>query len=110
MSSIPPFIAQERSDSCAIACLRMLLANRGIEIGETELNRLTALDEGGLTPTELANLACTQKMAASEKQIDDVELHQRVTRNHYPIVYIYRKVLDGVASVHAVFPIGFTKQ
>jgi hypothetical protein len=28
MKSMPPFIAQERPDSCAIACLRMLLAHQ----------------------------------------------------------------------------------
>jgi ABC-type bacteriocin/lantibiotic exporter with double-glycine peptidase domain len=110
MSSIPPFLAQERTDSCAIACLRMLLANRGLKISEADLIRLTSLDDGGLTPSELARLARTQKLNASEAQIDDEELLRRVKHNHFPIVNLYRKVLDGIASVHAVIPIAFTKQ
>jgi hypothetical protein len=37
MTSKPPFVAQERSDTCAVACLRMVLAARGIKTTEQEL-------------------------------------------------------------------------
>jgi ABC-type bacteriocin/lantibiotic exporter with double-glycine peptidase domain len=109
MSSMPPFIAQERPDACAVACLRMLLAHEGIEIGEAELIGSTALDEGGLTPEELVELARAYGLTASEKQIDDDELARLVEHGRFPIVYLYRKVLDGVPNVHAVIPIGLSK-
>jgi len=37
MPSRPPFFVQGRRDSCALACLRMLLAHGGIEVSEEEL-------------------------------------------------------------------------
>lgn len=109
MSSMPPFVAQQRPDACAVACLRMLLAHRGIETAEAELIRKTTLDEGGLTPEELAVLARSHGLRAAEQILSDDALFELVQQNHYPIVYLYRKLLDGVASVHAVIPVAFTK-
>ena len=56
MNSTPPFVAQERPDSCAIACLRMILAYQGRRIEETEVIQATDLQEGGLTPEGLRSL------------------------------------------------------
>ena len=109
MSSTPPFVAQERPDSCAIACLRMLLASQGVMISEPDLIRQTSLDEGGLTPEELTVLAGACGLPARESQLDDDELVHLVLDGRHPIVYLYRKLLDGVDTVHAVIPIGFSK-
>src|SRR6185312_2422333 len=38
MSSTPPFVAQERPDACAVACLRMILAHRGVRVSEEEFS------------------------------------------------------------------------
>ncbi len=57
MNSRPPFIGQERPDTCMLACLRMILAHRGLEITEEILVRQVALTEGGLDPENLAQLA-----------------------------------------------------
>jgi ABC-type bacteriocin/lantibiotic exporter with double-glycine peptidase domain len=109
MSSMPPFIAQERPDTFAVACLRMLLAARGILASEQELVALTKLVEGGLTPEELAALARHKSLPASERQINETEVAALVRGGRYPIVYLYRKLLDGVSSVHAVIPVRFSK-
>ncbi len=109
MPSMPRFIAQERPDACAVACLRMLLASRGIETSEDELVRITTLDEGGLTPEELAKLARAMGLVASEQQIDDHALASIVDNAEYPIAYLYRKILDGVSSVHAVIPVRYSQ-
>ncbi|MCI0682312.1 MAG: cysteine peptidase family C39 domain-containing protein [Gemmataceae bacterium] len=106
---MPRFIAQERPDACAVACLRMLLASRGIETSEDELVRITTLDEGGLTPEELAKLARAMGLVASEQQIDDHALASIVDNAEYPIAYLYRKILDGVSSVHAVIPVRYSQ-
>ena len=37
MPSKPTFVEQERRDSCALACLRMLLAHDGVDVSESEL-------------------------------------------------------------------------
>jgi ABC-type bacteriocin/lantibiotic exporter with double-glycine peptidase domain len=109
MTSMPPFVAQERPDSCAVACLRMLLAQRGIEIGEADLIRRTTLDEGGLTPAELVELARSCHLPAAEKRLDERQVVDLVRQGRYPIVYLYRKFLDGVPNVHAVIPVAFSK-
>jgi len=57
MPSTPPFVAQERPDSCAIACLRLILAYQGRDVSEAEIVSLTDLQEGGLTPGEISSLA-----------------------------------------------------
>jgi hypothetical protein len=87
----------------------MLLAARGVEIGEKELVALTNLDEGGITPEELAALARGRSLPATERQITEAEMVALVGRGQYPIVYLYRKILDGVPSVHAVIPVGFSR-
>lgn len=109
MNSTPPFVAQERPDSCAVACVRMLLADQGILTTEAELIRHTSLDEGGLTPEELAQLANRVGLPAHEQQLDDNELFRLVADGRYPIVFVYRKFLDGADSVHAVIPLSFSK-
>lgn len=109
MASLPPFVGQERPDACAVACLRMLLAHQGTHIGEEELIRKTTLDEGGLTPEELAGLARACGRKAKERSLDHAELVKLVQDGRFPIVYVYRKYLDGADSVHAVIPVAFSK-
>lgn len=110
MPSTPPFVAQERPDSCAIACLRMLLAQKGVDISEDELVRQARLNEGGLNPEEIAALARANGLPSRERMIDDAELAQLVEHGRYPIVILCRRFLDGEDNVHAVIPIGFAKQ
>ena len=54
MLSKPPFVAQERHDSCALACLRMLMAHEGMDVGESELLAEVTPLRGGLPLEELA--------------------------------------------------------
>ena len=48
MPSKPTFVEQERRDSCALACLRMLLAHDGVDVSESELLEEVAPLRGGL--------------------------------------------------------------
>jgi ABC-type bacteriocin/lantibiotic exporter with double-glycine peptidase domain len=109
MASTPPFVGQEGPDACAVACLRMLLAHQGTDVSEAELIRRTTLDEGGLTPEELAVLARACGLKAKEQTLDDAELSKLVRDGRFPIVYLYRKYLDGADHVHAVIPVAFSK-
>ena len=52
----PPLILQERLDTCAIACMRMLLAFHGRILSERQLLRFAAMEEGGVDIEELARL------------------------------------------------------
>lgn len=87
----------------------MLLAHRGVTVGEDELIKKTQLDEGGLTPEELASLSRVWGLPASERRLDDKELANLVVMGRFPIVYLYRKFLDGENSVHAVIPVRISR-
>lgn len=58
MRSKPPFFRQKRPDSCALACLRMILAYHGIAVGEEKLWRKAKVDPGvGVWINDVAELA-----------------------------------------------------
>jgi ATP-binding cassette subfamily B protein RaxB len=102
MMSTPPFVAQERPDTCALACLRMLLAQRGMQVAEAELVEASALQQGGLTPEELCQLARHYGLQASEEQLDRAELHDVINKAGFPIVFLFRRPIDRVDMTHAV--------
>ena len=66
MSSKPPFVGQERPDTCAIACLRMILAYQGKDGTEAEMLQSAALQPSGLDPEALAQLAGRYGLRAVE--------------------------------------------
>ncbi len=70
MRSKPPFIRQERSDTCMLACLRMVLASCGIKATESALVEQVSLEEGGLDPAALAALAERYGLKAEPRQVD----------------------------------------
>src|SRR5437870_10883964 len=72
MSSKPPFIEQEGKYTCALACLRMLLAHRGVRVSQTDLFQqahLEIAEVGWLNPQELARLAQKYGCAATETKL-----------------------------------------
>ena len=70
MTSKPPFCAQERSDTCMLACLRMLLAYRGTDITELALLQQISQWQGGLDPEQLSHLAQTHGLRAEAQRLD----------------------------------------
>lgn len=57
MPALPPLFGQARSDTCTLACLRMVLAHHGIEVTERALEAQVAKQAGGVAIEELAQLA-----------------------------------------------------
>ena len=108
MPSKPPFIRQERSETCMLACLRMVLAWCGTEISEAELVERVSLDEGGLDPAALASLAAQFGLQAEARQLDLNTVVELVARDQFPIILVDRSFLDREFSIHAVIPIRFT--
>jgi ABC-type bacteriocin/lantibiotic exporter with double-glycine peptidase domain len=102
MSSTPPFIEQERPESCAVACLRMILAHRGSVRSEAELLEVAAMEEAGLDPRGLAELARECGLQAVERQLSRRALFALIRRQRFPIVFLYRRLLDKVGEGHAV--------
>lgn len=108
MTSKPPFVAQEQSDTCAVACLRMILAARGIETTEQELVLAADMHVGGLNPDEVSQLAVKLGVDAAARQLTLAEISHLLENQQFPITFLYRKPLDGVAAIHAVVPIRLT--
>lgn len=109
MSLKPPFFEQSQEDSCALACLRMVLAHDGITVTEEELAQ-TAGKEGWFDPQEVAVLARQYGLTLSPQQLSWNDLKTRLARQQFPIVFLYRQPIDGVRNTHAVVPFRFSPQ
>jgi ABC-type bacteriocin/lantibiotic exporter with double-glycine peptidase domain len=109
MNLKPPFFAQERYDTCALACLRMILAYYGTEVSEAELVRMTAMEEGGVDIEELARVARRCGLPAEILSLSEKELMELNTKRRWVIVYLNRWPLDRVFAIHAVIPIRFSR-
>ena len=110
MSSKPPFIAQERSDTCAIACLRMLLAQHGIHVNEEEVVREATFEGFGIYIEELVRLAEHYGLRAEIQELDLTAIAELLAHGTYPIVYLDRTLLDREFAIHTVIPIRITRR
>ena len=109
MNSLPPFIAQERPDTCAIACLRMILAHQGSAFTEAEILQSAAMQASGLDPQALAHLAERFGLASVEQQLDQDALFELIRQRRFPIVFLYRRFINHVGEGHAVIPIRMSR-
>ncbi len=108
MAVKPPFFPQERFDTCAIACLRMILAHHAIKVSEEDLVHSAAMDEGGVDIEELVRLAQHFGLLAEIRQLFVEDIAELLAQDRMAIVYLNRLPLDGIFSVHAVVPIRVT--
>lgn len=88
-----------------LACLRMILAFAGTNVSETALAEQVSLDEGGLDPEALAQLANRHGLRAEACRLDFVDIAGLLTSEQFPIVLVDRWFLDGEFTVHAVIPV-----
>ena len=103
MNSKPPFIGQESPETCALACLRMLLAHHGCNATESELRAICDVTEHGTHIEELCRVARQVGFAARiEEAIDIADLEHHHARGLFPIVYLNRQPIDGELSTHSV--------
>ena len=103
MKSKPPFIGQESPETCALACLRMLLAHHGRDVTESELRRVTDLSEHG---THIEELLCVAKLFGVRSHIEESieldRLEECLAQGSFPVAYINRQPIDGELSVHSI--------
>jgi len=104
MSSKPPFFRQGRSDTCAFACLRMLLAHYGMEVTEEELLGTVTMEPGAVHE-ELARLAEECELRAEIRQLKQEDLRKLVASENFPIVSLNRLPIDRQFAIPAVIPI-----
>jgi ABC-type bacteriocin/lantibiotic exporter with double-glycine peptidase domain len=107
--SKPPFVAQERSDTCTLACLRMLLAHRGTIVAEGVLLQEISQWEGGLDPEQLAHLAQRYGLHAEARRLDWERIKTLIALERFPIVLVDRSILDDEFAIHAVIPVRFSR-
>lgn len=103
-----PFFPQERYDTCALACLRTLLAHYGTPRTEDELVRAAKMEEGGVDIEELARLAERYGLRAEIRQLPPDALADLLARDRFAVIYLNRFPLDAVFAIHAVIPIRVT--
>jgi ABC-type bacteriocin/lantibiotic exporter with double-glycine peptidase domain len=121
MPALPPLYRQRKSDNCALACLRMLLAHHGRKVSEKVLEAKAAKQPGGVFIEELARLAHQHGLDAEVGVLSLAQLTERIAAGRFPIVYLNRVHLDRrfpVARqlalrrcvVHAVVPVKVSYQ
>jgi ABC-type bacteriocin/lantibiotic exporter with double-glycine peptidase domain len=82
----------------------MLLAHRGTEVSEASLVEQVSLEEGGLDPDQLAELARRHGLKAEARQLEFEAIAALVQEERFPIILIDRSVLDREFAIHSVIP------
>lgn len=119
MSIELPLYGQEKANSCALACLRMVLAAFGSEVAESALEAQARMQERGTTIDELERLARQFQLAAEIHDTTVEELRELLAVGRLPICFIDRAVFDLTprqrrthsihdAIIHTVIPVRVT--
>ncbi len=97
-----PFYKQEHPYSCAVACLRILLAHYGIEVSEGELREKCKTRELGTYARDI--LACAQEYGFSAKleHLSVEYLKELLDQDIHPIVYINMFPTSHIPYSHTV--------
>ena len=84
----PPYYPQETDFSCAVACLRMVLAAYGVRKNEAELRELCDCTIFGTSALELIRAARGLGFTASRKYTLTLEdLRDFTAQGYFPIIY-----------------------
>jgi hypothetical protein len=114
-----PLYEQEKDNTCALACLRMVLAAWGRHVPESELERFAQLEEKGTRIDEVERLARRFGLAAEIQTTTVDELNDILAVGKLPIAFIDRALFHlspaqraqhrlHEAKIHTVIPIHLT--
>jgi hypothetical protein len=115
MSIELPLYRQEKPKTCALACLRMVLASYGTYVEEGVLESQAHLEAEGTPIEELERLARQYHLTAEIQETTVVDLRRILAEERLPIAYIDRAVFDLTprqrlkhsireAKIHVVVP------
>jgi len=112
MPDQPPFFPQQTKYSCAVACLRMLLASHGINRAEEELRILCDCGTEGTDALRLVDAARQVGLSNTRKyNLTMDELLTEVAQGQNPIVYVKTRFPNCQFSIqHALLVTGFTSE
>jgi len=94
MSIELPHYTQEKHNTCALACLRMVLAGYGVHVRESELEAQARMDVKGMPIDELARLARHFGLVAGIQDTTVAGLRRLLAEGRLPIAFIDRAVFD----------------
>ena len=107
MPDKPTLYRQETDYSCVPACLRMALESLGVSKTEEELRALCDCTALGTRAGAVVEAARSLGFSETRKYNLDIDsLKDQLQQGHYPIVYIYARLLpDSRLENHAVIVI-----
>jgi hypothetical protein len=116
MSIEVPLYQQEKANTCALACLRMVLAAFGTNVEEQELINQAVMEADGTSIEEIERLARQYGLGAEIQQTSVENLHRIIAEGKLPIAYIDRAIFDLTARqrvrhslrdaiIHVVVPV-----
>src|SRR6202022_4156883 len=92
MSIEVPLYKQEKDNTCALACLRMVLAAFGTEVDEATIEAAARLEDKGTDIVELERLARHFNLVAQIQEATVEDLQRILDADKFPIAYIDRAV------------------
>ena len=119
MSIELPFYKQEKRNTCALACLRMVLAAYGRHVPESAIEVQAHAEAGGTEIGELERLARQFRLTAEIRETTVEELGDLLAEGKFSIVYLDRTVFElrphqrarrsiRDAIIHTVIPVRVT--
>ena len=120
MSIELPLYHQEKDNTCALACLRMVLAAFGSPIAESTIEAEAHMEEDGTPIEELERLAGQHGLGVEIQETTLEDLRRILAQGSLPIAYLDRAVFDlnprqrashslRQAKIHAVVPTRVTE-
>src|SRR5436309_2888720 len=120
MSTELPLYAQEKRNTCALACLRMVLATFERPIAESTLEAETQMEEDGTPIEELERLARQHGLMAEIQETTVEDLRRLLASGRLPVAYVDRVVFElnprqrarhslRQAKIHTVIPTRVTE-
>jgi hypothetical protein len=109
MSFKLPLYRQENDNTCALACLRMVLAAYGSYVGEEQIRSQARMESKGTEISELERLARQFGLVAHIHEATLDELRQFLDEDQLPIAYIDRAVFDMTPSQRVKHSLRYAK-
>jgi ABC-type bacteriocin/lantibiotic exporter with double-glycine peptidase domain len=119
MSFKLPLFRQQKPKTCALACLRMVLAAHGTNVEESVLESQAHMEPEGTPIGEVERLARLYGLAAEIQETTVADLRRILAEGSFPIAYIDRAIFDltprqrsqhrlRAAKMHVVVTVGVT--
>src|SRR5436190_17856485 len=94
MSTELPLYRQQKDNTCALACLRMVLAAYGTDVKESTLEAQAHMEPDGTDIGELERLAQQFGLVAEIQEVTTGQLRQLLAEGKRALAYIDRAVFD----------------